>query len=244
MPAPLDTPVTPLPLPRDAGIGPVILFGGSFDPPHRAHAALPAVVRAAVPGCAGACILYTPAARSPHKHQGPQATDGQRLEMLELAIRGVPHAAVWTDELDRAVAGQPSYTIDTVVRARRWLDAHGAPGVPLRLLIGADQAAQFHRWKAPREIIAAAEPLVMLRAPSQTPRDLLDGLASAEFWSPDELAAWTGRAASIPLDPVSATQVRQLLAGNADQRRRARDLLPSDVWSFIERHGLYRAAHA
>ena len=165
----------------------VVLFGGSFDPPHRAHAALPDAVRAALPDAECAWLLYIPAARSPHKQRGPVASDDQRLEMLRLAIKDVAHAAVWTDEVDRATSGTPSFTIDTVRRARAWLDASGGTRVTLRLLIGADQAAKFHTWREPRRIIDIAEPLVMLRRPSESADELRAAMAAPSLWSAGEL---------------------------------------------------------
>ena len=55
----------------------------------------------------------------------------------------IPRAGVWTDEIDRArdASGSgASYSVDTLSRARRWLDEQGLSGCMLRLLIGADQA--------------------------------------------------------------------------------------------------------
>lgn len=222
----------------------VVLFGGSFDPPHRAHAALPELVRAALPRAERACLLYIPAARSPHKQRGPLASDAQRVEMLRLAIKDVAHAVVWTDEVDRACSGTPSYTIDTVRRARAWLDANGSEHVRLRLLIGADQAAKFHTWREPRGIIELAEPLVMLRRPSESVDEMRAAMALSAFWSMAESVAWDRRVVAIDVDPVSATEVRRLLAGSPTERLSARGLLTPAVWKFIEDHGLYRAAQA
>ncbi len=238
----------PLPLDPSEGLSSalrtVVLFGGSFDPPHRAHAALPDAVRAAQSGVRSTWLLYIPAARSPHKQRGPMASDAQREEMLRLAIKDVPHTAVWTEEVDRAGLGTPSFTIDTARRARTWLGAHGGGGVKLRLLIGADQAAKFHAWREPRGIIELAEPLVMLRRPSESADELRTAMTSSTFWSAEELTAWSRSVVDLDEDPVSATEIRRLLAGSAAERFSARELVTPAVWKYIEEHGLYRATQA
>jgi nicotinate-nucleotide adenylyltransferase len=166
MPLPLVGPAL------DPRITTVVLFGGTFDPPHLAHAQLAheARDRAAADHPGSAWLLAVPAARSPHKSAGPIASDAHRAAMLRLAFADVPRAAVWTDELDRAAAARAaakpdaSFAIDTLRRARAWLDAHGGSAVTLRLLIGADQALALHRWREPAALIALAPPLIMLRA--------------------------------------------------------------------------------
>ncbi len=122
-------PITPVPLPQ--GVRQILLFGGTFDPPHAAHARLPFMVREQMLG-PDAWLLYVPAARNPLKAHGPEASDADRLQMLRLLIAdqaaGVQAArvAIWTDELDRSrQAPGPTYTIDTVERllngvARCW----------------------------------------------------------------------------------------------------------------------------
>src|SRR5262245_39793105 len=97
-----EPPITPVPLP--VTVQDVLLFGGTFDPPHLGHVRIPIqVLDRAMP--AGAFLLYVPAARSPLKESGPQASDADRVEMLRLVLTelGTPNrTAIWTDELDRA----------------------------------------------------------------------------------------------------------------------------------------------
>ncbi len=230
-PTPTDgrppTPVpTPIPVPADAAA--VILCGGVFDPPHRAHTGLPALARdAAVPG---AWLVFVPASRSPFK-SAPLATDADRLAMLKLSLAPLPRSAIWTDELDRARPGEPSYWIETLARARRAL----GPGVELRFLIGADQALGFHRWREPRRILELAEPLVMLRSPAEHANALADGLRSAHFWSDHEIDRWLDRIVPVPIFEVSGTAIRARLAAG---EREIPELDPS-VLDYIRRGRLY-----
>ena len=243
---PHTAPVTPLPLPTAVPL--VIFFGGTFDPPHTAHIDLPQQVRAQVESRdhlgSNAWLVYVPAARSPHKTDIPAATDAQRLDMLRLALAGVERATVWTDELDRAVApDQPSYTVDTLARARDWLNRTGSTHTRLRLLIGADQAAAFHRWREPRRIIELAEPIVMGRGDGDTSADtILQSLRATGFWSDAELEQWRGRIIPIVPNPASATAIRRALADGRPADAAA--MLPPAVLGYITSHRLYAAAAA
>ncbi|MBL8991177.1 MAG: hypothetical protein JNJ48_06310 [Phycisphaerae bacterium] len=237
--------ITPLPIP-DAGVAGIILFGGSFDPPHLAHVRQAALVRDRLAEWLGVpadtlWILYTPAARSPHKDGPPTASPLQRVEMLRLALRALPASAVWTDELDRAAAdpSAASYSVDTARHARGWLDFQGRRDVQVRWLMGADQAAELHRWREPRSLVALAEPLVMLRPPEQTAAGLLERLRGAGFWRDEELAAWPARIVELPLSDASATEARRALAAG-DQAALQR-LLDPRVLAFIRERGLYGA---
>jgi nicotinate-nucleotide adenylyltransferase len=133
----------------------VLIFGGTFDPPHRAHVELPPRIAQQL-GCDR--LLYVPAALNPLKVDSPPTDSSHRLEMLRRAVVDVPNAEICTIELERK---GPSYTVDTLEELRRRL----GEDVEMRLLIGGDQALEFHRWKDWKRIIELAEPVVMLRPP-------------------------------------------------------------------------------
>ncbi len=222
-----------MPVPRERVRG-VLLFGGTFDPPHRAHIELARSVRDRLGG-RGWWMVYVPAARSPHKDAAPRASDAERLEMLRLATRGVPRCAIWTDEIDRAGRSRASYWIETLARARRTLP----PGLPLRFLIGSDQASAFHRWKDPRGILECAEPIVMLRPPHRSAAGLLRSLRAPRFWTREELALWSSAIDDHALMEHAATDVRAALAEG--DFARARPLLSPRVLRFVRAHAIYAA---
>lgn len=198
-----------------------IIFGGSFDPPHLAHVHLPELARQAI----GAdVIVYIPAAISPLKPDRVLVDPAHRLEMLRLALRDREHAVILTDELDRAADGRPSYTVETLeaLHARY-------PHLHMRLLIGADQLAQFDRWRNPQRIIELAEPLVMVRPPA-TRESVLDMLPTG--YSHDE---WRNRLIDLPLMDISATEARRRIA----QGEPTDDLLDPAVAAYIAKHHLY-----
>ncbi len=229
-------PVGPAPVPQ--GARSVLVVGGTFDPPHVAHVALP---RTAARAIGADATLYVPAARSPHKSAGPTASDDDRIAMLGLALAAEPGAAISTLETERAgragadhgAPAPPSYTIDTIRELRALL----GPAPRLRLFLGADQAALFHTWKDARDLIALAEPVVALREPHTTPDSLLR--AMAPHWSAAELDGWRGRIVPAALLPASATALRA--APSPDHPTISRDLHP-DVREYIVTRRLYGAS--
>ncbi|MGD9790379.1 MAG: nicotinate-nicotinamide nucleotide adenylyltransferase [Phycisphaerales bacterium] len=247
-------PITPLRLPR--GMTHLVVFGGTFDPPHDYHAAEPARVAERLFG-KRALVLYVPAARNPLKSKGPIASDADRLTMLALATKDAPgRTAIWTDEIDRAVwsrernttskptAQQPSFMVDTLERLRRITPK----SVTLRLLVGGDAIASFHKWRRARRIIELAEPLVMPRPGVNGSEvvgalDVFDSL-DLKFWTRAERAAWCTRLAPARIDDVSSTALRAAIArAHADARHWRSDPmlrhLPEQVAKHIREHRLY-----
>lgn len=200
----------------------VLLFGGSFDPPHHAHVALPPMVRDRL---GLGAVAYVPAGRAPHKLDREHTPAHDRLAMLRLAVANIERAFVITDELDRAADGRPSYTVDTLADLQqRW-----GGGVAMRLLIGSDQLRIFHEWRQPRRIIELAEPVVMVRPPD-TAESLL-----AELPAQPDRDEWSKRLIEVPAMDVSATAVRsRVQAGKPID-----DLVPAAVAGYIAEHGLY-----
>jgi nicotinate-nucleotide adenylyltransferase len=211
-------PITPWPAPPGTT---VLLFGGSFDPPHPAHIAVARAARdAAMPP--GTWLIAIPAARSPHKSTATSAPANHRAAMLQIALASIEHAAVWTDEIDRPQdANTPSFWIDTLHRA---INVSG--GAAMRTLIGADQAVAFHRWRQAEEITRLAEPLVVLRKPHDTESRLADALRAQSI----DPAPWLGRIAPVDPVPASSTDYRRTLN---------RALLDPAVAAYIDQQGLY-----
>lgn len=249
-------PMTPLPLPVPGGtVDPsaraVILFGGTFDPPHLAHIRLARAAREHLErthGSASAWLVAVPAGRSPHKNAGPIAPGPDRAAMLALALADVPRAGVWTDEIARVAADPraPSFTIDTARRARAWLDAHGGAGIALRLLIGADQALALHRWREPRALLDLAPPLIMLRDGPGEPsgagsaESLGAGLLATGAWSADERGRLATGVATAQTQDVSSTALRAALAASPRDEPALAHSLDPRVRAYIDAHGLYR----
>ncbi|TVQ80199.1 MAG: nicotinate-nicotinamide nucleotide adenylyltransferase [Phycisphaeraceae bacterium] len=231
-------------IPISGGAKNVLLFGGTFDPPHRGHIE-PAF--AACNAIGADCLVYIPAARSPHKQTGPTIPDADRITLLKAAIRdslnqgvlpdGVPHppeVGIATIEIEAAQAGSPSYTIETL----RTLRKEVPPEITFRLLIGADQAVAFHRWREPDEIAGLAEPVVMLRPPYATPESFRRALETEA--PPEQCAVWLSRVVQTPILDINATQLREALAEENYEAAAVRDALTPRVIEEIRKRRLYR----
>jgi len=203
---------------------PIIIFGGSFDPPTRAHQVLP--MRAA-DLVSATRVIYVPASVSPHKVDSPPIAGEHRLAMLTLALDDLDRAEISTVELERK---GPSFMVDTLRALRKEIEQEQ----PLRLLIGDDQAVAFHRWKEWDPIIDLAEPLVLPRLYA-TPESFAEALAQEEIWTPDDINYWLGWRLDLPIMDVEAAVIRAHLRRGED----ISSLLPPAVLDYIVDKGLY-----
>ncbi|MCA9291435.1 MAG: nicotinate (nicotinamide) nucleotide adenylyltransferase [Phycisphaerales bacterium] len=200
------------------GSGDIMLFGGTFDPPHRAHIELPRLVASAI-GCAR--IIYIPAARNPLKDEGPTASV-HRLAMLRIALAGRTDVEVSPIEIRRF---GPSYMIDTLMLLRPcW------PGAVRRLLIGSDQALEFRRWHRWEAILDLATPAVMVRPPLD--RDSFATALRERGFDASAIARWCAWTVDVPHMDIASTALR------ADPVAHAADL-PPGVLDYIRAHRLY-----
>lgn len=227
------------PYPFPSGARRVLLFGGTFDPPHRGHIIPSIAAREAI----GADLLvFIPAARSPHKSASPTISDEARLRLLASAIRAetptasasTPFAAISTLELERGRTGRASYTIDTLESIVELFP----DSFELRLLIGADQVLAFHKWREPERIIALAEPAVLLRPPLTSLEEFRQALANR--MSSVELDHWLARVVPTPILDIDATSLRVALAEGRYEAQSVRSGLASEVLESIITEGLYR----
>lgn len=116
----------------ERGIG---LFGGTFDPIHNGHLT---VARFALEAMGLARLDFV---LSPEPWQKTVITPVQRrMELIEEAIVHEPRMHLNTCEVLRS---GPTYSIETLREMRRSV----GPSVPLVLVMGADQWANFHTWK-------------------------------------------------------------------------------------------------
>lgn len=200
----------------------LLVFGGSFDPPHFGHVQLPQYVREKL---GMEMIAYVPAGRAPHKLDQHQTDSPHRLAMLRLALADQPHTLILTDEIDRADDGRPSYTIDTLESLQTRLPR----GATMRLLIGVDQLLIFDQWKDADRIIELAEPIVMLRAP-HTRDSVLTQLPKKDR------ARWSARLIDIPIIDLSSTDIRK----RVKEHQPIDHLVPPAVADYIQSHRLYQ----
>jgi nicotinate-nucleotide adenylyltransferase len=198
------------------------VYGGSFDPVHRAHLW---VARTAQKAFELEHVVWIPAARPPHKPGIELALGADRLAMLGLALAGEPSWSTWSFELEHS---GPSYTVETLRELAR-LRGHDDG---LFLVIGGDNLPAFPRWREVETVLRLAQPIVVARrAAARAALDELRGTLPATEHA--RLAA--GFLGVEPLD-LSATELRARLAAGEDVSRD----VPDGVAAYLREHGLYR----
>lgn len=142
----LDERVPPLPASKR-----VALLGGSFNPPHLAHAMLGLAVLCVDDECE---LWVLPCADHPFgKELAPLA---DRLEMCRFAFSRLgPRASVV--DLESGLPS-PSYTVQTLRALHRM-----RPGIQPLWVAGADILGELSRWREPEEVERLAELFVVPR---------------------------------------------------------------------------------
>ena len=201
----------------------ILLYGGSFDPPHNGHLNnLRAAIRRVHPDK----VVVMPAGLSPFKQQ-TAAPAALRLEMCscfrELG-QAVPQVEICGWEIAQAEAGNRNYTVLTVeMLARKYPDAQ------LYLGIGSDMLLSFDGWHRWQDILRIAHLVVVSRNIGDDP--MLHAKAS-------ELDPAGDRILFAPVEalPMASSQLRaRLQAGDSCEAE-----LPETVRQVIRRERLYR----
>lgn len=226
------------------------LFGGTFDPVHRAHAAL---AQAAMERCKLHRIYFVPANIPPHKQQRPLAPFVHRYAMLVLATASqkafVPSLLEAPDENStpgrKRPQDAPNYTIDTVRRLKRSLKRSDR----LFLLVGMDAFADISKWHEAEALFRECIFIVAGR-PGYSLADVANSLPEklrprAEVTRPFQKHAACGDLVLPGVhihfledlhQPASATAIRQAAALGKPLGR----FLDPAVEEYIKKTGLYR----
>ena len=134
----------------------VCLFGGTFDPIHKAHLR---IAKEAQKKFKLDRILFIPAGNPPHKEAAGLTPYEDRYRMVEIACK--PYPGFIASRLE--AARRPSYTIDTAKRVRKELD----PNDRLFFLIGGDAFEELETWKSWQELVHLTEFIVVSRPESE-----------------------------------------------------------------------------
>lgn len=195
------------------------IMGGTFDPIHNGHLKLAECARRQL---SLETILFLPSGNPPHKqHRLDGATDVQRLDMVQLAIRGCPYFSLDAEEMLR---GGLTYTRDTIVRMKK-----REPETEFYFIIGGDSLMTFDTWYHPDTI---CENCVLVA----TGRD---DLASETIQRKMNELKETFGARIVLLD------LPKMQISSTDLRRRCRDhesirgLVPDAVMEYIEENRIY-----
>ena len=203
----------------------VLLYGGTFDPPHNGHLNN---LRAAAARVQPDKVVVMPAGLSPFK-QHTSAPGALRLEMCScfyaLEEQGtVPQLEVSGWEVAQAEAGQRNYTVLTVEKLAR-----DYPGAQLYLAIGSDMLLSFDGWHRWQDILRLAHLVVTSRnvgdAPELHAKALrLDPTGARILFAP------------VQALPMASSALRARLAAGEECEAE----LPQTVRAVIRREKLYK----
>lgn len=194
----------------------LLLYGGTFDPPHVGHLNnLRAVMDAVGPDK----VLVMPAGTPPHK--AASATPAElRLAMCRCFLSVDERVELSRWEIDQ---GGRSFTVNTLrMLHEAW------PGARLYLAMGSDMLLSFTAWRDWRGILGLATLVVQSRQGGDG-----DGLCAAA----DALRAQGGRVVFAHAAPVpcASSDIRS----GAVPPERLPGVLPAEVRDVIHRHDLY-----
>ncbi len=140
---------------------PLLLYGGSFDPPHARHATMLADAMRAL---RAPCAIVMPARVNPLKGDAPPADGAARLALCRAAFGAIGAETAGEIRLSRLELDRegPSYTVDTVTTlCARTPALRGA----VRFLVGSDAIRGIERWHRWRELLELARPAIVVRPP-------------------------------------------------------------------------------
>jgi len=196
------------------------IFGGSFDPIHHGHLIL-------AENCREQANLdqvwFMPCAMSPHKKNGANSTERQRIEMIELALSGHTAFVLSRLEIER---GDVSFTVDTLNEIHE-----SNPDDELFFLMGDDSLESFASWKEPGKICELATPLVVNRPGSGA----VDLSVLQQYVDADRFKLFQQMTIQCPRIEISSSEIRQKVG----EGKSIRFLTPRSVEKYIETQKLF-----
>ena len=195
-------------------------MGGTFDPIHMGHLILG---EQSFEQLHLDKVLFMPSGNPPHKqNRTGRASDGQRVDMVRLAIEDNPHF-----ELSLAEMHETGYTY--TYRTLEELKEQN-PDTDYYFIIGADSLFTFDEWKEPARICRACTLVVAVRdhASSDELNQEIKRL-SAEYEGRFTLLD------TMNID-VSSHQIRSWVS----EGKSLKYYVPDPVISYMKENGIYR----
>ncbi len=228
----------------------LIVFGGTFDPPHLGHRLL---IEAAARIFPDAKIMVVPNPATPlvrgQLKAGISAGFYDRLTMCGLAFEDLrPAVKLEISDIESQI-GPPHYTI----RVLQHLTSE-SPSTRIAFLMGQDQVLSFDQWQDPKKILALCDLIVVARkihpdlaAPTVLSTDVTDllgrmGVVAVQEKGLFELSDY-GRVIYLAEEPVSDAQSSLLRSENEGMKRDSRGWLSPAVREYIAQHKLYQVSH-
>lgn len=214
-------------------MGPIGIFGGTFDPIHFGHLRTAFEMLQALRFDE---VRFMPCGNPPHRG-APVADAELRLRMVQVATAGQHGFMVDDRELRRP---GPSYSVDTLTALRGEF-----PLRSLALIIGMDAFLGLPKWYQWREILQLAHVVVAhrpgWRAPDMGPLgELLADRGTHRIGDMHQAKSGHIYIHDVTQLEISSSEIRELVAAGRDPRF----LMPDAVRDVIEQSGCYAAAES
>lgn len=213
----------------------IILYGGTFDPPHLAHLG---VMQAALQQLPDAQLRLLPCFLPVHKAH-PGANAHHRQGMLAALIDSAPELSGRVSIDARELLAQaPRYTVDTLSELRAELGVQQ----PLAFLLGADSLyhlPSWHRWQSLTDFCH----LLVYPRPGFNPEDNPEvARYFADKWiAPERLQ----HLADTPAGRVCLLSGTKMAVASREIRNGTVSMhssVPQSVLKYIEQHSLYQTS--
>lgn len=196
----------------------IAVFGGSFNPPHKAHLNI-ANEFSSLLGLDK--MLIIPTFIAPHKEIKYFVSAEDRLSMCRLMFRDEKFTV---SDIEIKREGK-SYTIDTLS-----VLSNEYPGAKIYLIIGSDMLLSFHEWYRYRDILSKCTLCVMTRENDISEEDMFRYAGDTLGLNRDEIVI-----SHAPAYEMSSTLIREKLKNGED----VSEYLTKDVEKYIREKGLY-----
>lgn len=186
------------------------IYGGTFDPIHTGHLITAQSV----------CelrkldkIIFIPSFISPHKTDRITSSPKHRINMIKLAIKGIPYFDYSDIEIKKR---DISYSIDTIRALKSSYEN-------IELIIGYDNLVTFDTWKEPDKILELVKLIVLRRKVKEDNSQRNKYFKKAVF-------------AETPLIEIYGTEIRERIRNN----KNINFLVPQKVMVYIYNQNLYK----
>ena len=187
------------------------IFSGSFNPIHVGHLILGNYMSEFADVDE---VWYLVSPHNPLKENKTLLDENERLEMVKKALEPYPKLKARDFEFSLS---RPSFTINTLAKLQEAYPEH-----EFTLIIGADNWADFDKWRDPEKIIETYDIKIYPRLGSSIsiPPRLRKKVETIDS----------------PIIEISSTFIRSSIA----EGKNVKSFLPPDVYEYIVERGFYR----